>query len=125
MCAVIGDFQMDQCHVMLKELHMGPYMVTKEGVSGTKHISIGSHCIEKGNFMLHFNTFHNVSTSVKFPQKLVMVKCYSLCGFDRTLIVYIFLCRTVSHFFIFTLPRSNSTDVSNSSLFVKFPTLSP
>ena len=26
-----------------------------------QNISIGSHCMELGNFMLHFTTFHNVS----------------------------------------------------------------
>ena len=34
----------------------------KEKMCLEQNIFIGSHCIEKGHFMLHFTTFHNVST---------------------------------------------------------------
>ena len=38
--AVIGDFQMDQCHLMLKWLQMKPYMVTKRRCVLDKTFSI-------------------------------------------------------------------------------------
>ena len=44
----------------------------KRKVCLEQNISIGSHCMELGHFMLHFTTFHNVSMYVNFPQKLVM-----------------------------------------------------
>ena len=44
----------------------------KEGVCLEQNISIGSHCMAQGHFMLHFTTFHNVSIYVKWPQKLVI-----------------------------------------------------
>ena len=45
-CVVIGDFQMDQHHLMLKELIMRPYMATKKKkVCLKQNISIGSHCM--------------------------------------------------------------------------------
>ena len=48
-----------------KELHTRPYMVTKK-VCLEQNISIGSFCAS-------LNNFHNVSTWVKWPQKLVMI----------------------------------------------------
>ena len=67
-CAVIGAFQLDQHNPMLKVLlknstqdHISSQ---KEGVFG-KNISILSHCMELGHFMLHFTTFHDVSIYVK------------------------------------------------------------
>ena len=51
-------------HLMLKELHMRPYMVKKK-VCLEQNISIGSHCMEKGHLILHFSTF-NVSVQVKW-----------------------------------------------------------
>ena len=40
-CVVIGDFQMDQHHLMLKELHMRPYMVTKRRCVWNKTFLLG------------------------------------------------------------------------------------
>ena len=61
-CVVIGDFQMDQCHIMLKDDHTRPYMYGhKNEVGLAQNISIVSYCVEQGRFMLHFTTFHNVS----------------------------------------------------------------
>ena len=71
-CMVIGDFQMDQHHLMLKDLHARPYMVTKRCSVWNKIFLLGPILWKKGHFMLHFTTLHNVSIYVKFPLKLVM-----------------------------------------------------
>ena len=42
----------------------------KNEVCLEQKISIGSHCMGQGHFMLHSTTFHNVSIYVKCPQKL-------------------------------------------------------
>ena len=61
-----------ECHLMLKELHMRLYMVTKWRCVSNKTFLLGFHCMEKGHFMFHFTTFHNVSIYVKWPEWLVM-----------------------------------------------------
>ena len=61
---------MDQRHLMLKGFHKKPYGHKKK-VFLEKNISIISHSMELGYFMLYFTTFYNVSIWVKWPQRLV------------------------------------------------------
>ena len=41
----------------------------KKKVCLQQNISIGSHCMELGHFMLHFTSFLNVSMYMKMPTK--------------------------------------------------------
>ena len=50
-------------------------MVTKK-VCLEQNISIGTHCMAQGHFMLHFTTFHNVSIYMKWPRKLLMIQLH-------------------------------------------------
>ena len=72
-CMVIGNFQIDQHHLMLKvslkSSTQDHVLSQKEGVSGTKHF----YWVPFYGIRSFHASFHNVSMYMKFPQKLVMI----------------------------------------------------